>query len=57
MGNVAASAPFRPITDTTAQNRVRDLVLEAYAEYEASAAANAVASSVWALTASVRFFS
>jgi len=27
-------ALLRPIVDTTAQNRIRDLILEAYAEYE-----------------------
>ena len=29
---------LRPIADTTAQNRIRGLVLQAYAEYEDSAA-------------------
>jgi len=29
---------LRPVGDTTAQNRVRDLVLQAYAEFEAEAA-------------------
>jgi hypothetical protein len=29
---------LRPITDSTAQDRIRDLVLTAYAEYEAEAA-------------------
>ena len=29
---------LRPIADTAAQNRIRDLVLEAYAEYEEPAA-------------------
>ena len=29
---------LRPIVDTTSQNRIRDLVLEAYGEYEAQAA-------------------
>ena len=29
---------LRPIVDATSQNRLRDLVLEAYAEYEAQAA-------------------
>ena len=29
---------LRPIADTAAQERIRDLVLEAYAEYEGSAA-------------------
>jgi hypothetical protein len=35
---------LRPITDTGAQERVRDLVLEAYAEYEAEANVNEAAS-------------
>jgi hypothetical protein len=29
---------LRPIVDTTAQDRIRDLILQAYAEHEASAA-------------------
>ena len=29
---------LRPVTDTTAQDRIRDLVLQAYAEHEAAAA-------------------
>ena len=29
---------LRPVTDTNSQNRVRDLVLQAYAEFEAQAA-------------------
>ena len=29
---------LRPLVDSTAQNRIRDLVLEAYAEHEASPA-------------------
>jgi hypothetical protein len=29
---------LRPIVDTTSQNRIRDLVLEAYGEYEAQTA-------------------
>lgn len=29
---------LRPIVDATSQNRIRDLVLEAYGEYEAQAA-------------------
>ena len=33
-GDRRSFALLRPIVDTTAQNRVRDLVLEAYAEYE-----------------------
>src|ERR687895_2907256 len=32
-------AVLRPMADVTAQERIRDLVLEAYAEYEAAAAA------------------
>jgi len=28
---------LRPVVDSTAQNRIRDLVLEAYAEHEAAA--------------------
>ena len=35
---------LRPIADTHAQERIRDLVLEAYAEYEAEATANEAAS-------------
>src|SRR5947199_8675040 len=33
-GERRSFALLRPIADTTAQNRVRDLVLEAYTEYE-----------------------
>jgi hypothetical protein len=33
-GERRSFALLRPITDTSAQNRVRELVLEAYAEYE-----------------------
>ncbi|MEP7247995.1 MAG: hypothetical protein ABI885_30500 [Gammaproteobacteria bacterium] len=33
-GDRRSFALLRPIVDTTAQNRIRDLVLEAYAEYE-----------------------
>ena len=33
-GERRSFALLRPITDTSAQERVRDLVLEAYAEYE-----------------------
>ena len=29
---------LRPITDATSQDRIRDLILEAYAEYEEAAA-------------------
>src|SRR5215211_4915156 len=35
---------LRPIADTSAQERIRDLVLEAYAEYEAEGTLNEVAS-------------
>jgi len=35
-GERRSFALLRPITDTTAQERIRDLVLEAYAEYEQS---------------------
>ena len=37
-GDRRSFALLRPITDTHAQERVRDLVLQAYAEYEESAA-------------------
>src|SRR5438067_3174368 len=33
-GERRSFALLRPITDTSAQNRVRELVLQAYAEYE-----------------------
>ena len=33
-GDRRSFALLRPIVDTTAQSRIRDLVLEAYAEYE-----------------------
>jgi len=36
-GDRRSFALLRPITDTHAQERVRDLVLQAYAEYEESA--------------------
>ena len=36
-GERRSFALLRPITDTGAQNRVRELVLEAYAEYEQAA--------------------
>jgi hypothetical protein len=29
---------LRPVVDTTAQSRIRELILDAYAEYEAAAA-------------------
>jgi hypothetical protein len=41
-GERRSFALLRPITDTTAQERIRDLVLEAYAEYEQSAEAETV---------------
>src|SRR3954463_5459341 len=37
-GERRSFALLRPIVDATAQNRVRDLVLEAFQEYEAQAA-------------------
>jgi hypothetical protein len=37
-GERRSFALLRPIGDTNAQNRVRDLVLQAYAEYESNAA-------------------
>ena len=37
-GERRSFALLRPIADTSAQNRVRDLVLEAFAEYEEGAA-------------------
>jgi hypothetical protein len=40
-GDRRSFALLRPITEATAQERVRDLMLEAYAEYEATAAASA----------------
>jgi hypothetical protein len=40
-GERRSFALLRPITDVTAQERIRDVVLEAYAEYEAAAAAQA----------------
>ena len=36
-GERRSFALLRPITDTAAQNRVRELVLEAFAEYEQAA--------------------
>lgn len=38
-GERRSFALLRPVEDTTAQERIRDLILEAYAEQEASAAA------------------
>jgi hypothetical protein len=40
-GERRSFALLRPIADVTVQERIRDLVLEAYAEYEAAAAAQA----------------
>jgi hypothetical protein len=37
-GERRSFALLRPVGDTTAQNRVRDLVLQAYAEFETEAA-------------------
>ena len=37
-GERRSFALLRPVTDTTAQDRIRDLVLQAYAEYEAQEA-------------------
>jgi hypothetical protein len=37
-GERRSFALLRPVVDTTAQNRVRDLILEAFQEYEAQAA-------------------
>jgi hypothetical protein len=34
-GDRRSFALLRPVADTTAQNRIRDLILEAYAEHEA----------------------
>lgn len=38
-GERRSFALLRPITDTASQDRIRDLVLEAYAEFEKQAAA------------------
>ncbi len=38
-GDRRSFAILRPITDTTAQDRIRQLVLDAYADYEATTAA------------------
>ena len=40
-GERRSFALLRPITDATAQNDLRDRILEAYAEYEAATAADA----------------
>lgn len=37
-GERRSFALLRPVGDTTAQNRIRELVLQAYAEFEAEAA-------------------
>ena len=37
-GERRSYALLRPLSDTTAQDRIRDLILQAYAEHEASAA-------------------
>jgi hypothetical protein len=37
-GERRSFALLRPIIDTTAQDRIRELILDAYAEYEAQAA-------------------
>jgi len=37
-GERRSFALLRPIGDTTSQNRIRDLILQAYAEYEAETA-------------------
>ena len=37
-GERRSFALLRPLTDTTAQDRIRDLVLQAYADYEAEEA-------------------
>ena len=37
-GERRSFALLRPITDVTAQDRIRELILEAYAEYEEKAA-------------------
>ena len=39
-GERRSFALLRPIVDTTAQNKIRELVLEAYQEYEERAAVN-----------------
>lgn len=40
-GERRSFALLRPVTDVTAQDRIRDLVLQAYAEYETAAAVSA----------------
>ena len=39
-GERRSFALLRPVVDTTAQNAVRDAILEAFAEYEETAASN-----------------
>lgn len=39
-GERRSFALLRPVIDTTAQNRIRELILEAYQEYEEQAAVN-----------------
>ena len=39
-GERRSFALLRPVTDTTSQNAVRDVILEAFAEYEETAASN-----------------
>ena len=41
-GERRSFALLRPVVDASAQNRIRDLILEAYAEYEQSAEAETV---------------
>jgi len=43
-GERRSFALLRPFADNSAQERIRDLVLEAYAEYEAEAAVSEAAS-------------
>ena len=40
-GERRSFALLRPVTDTEAQNRIRDLILEAYAEHETEASSEA----------------
>ena len=41
MGKGRSFSLLRPIVDSTAQNRIRDLILEAYEEHAATLAATA----------------
>ncbi len=41
-GDRRSFALLRPVTDSSAQDRIRDLVLQAYAEYEETASSEAV---------------